>query len=162
MEEYTDEIGEKLGELEMICCEEDPTYEYDVKVTKILESLGFPATQHGDLMSTITGGDKVKVLLAQVLFPKPDILFLDEPTNNLDIETIGWLENQLQHHDGTMVVISHDRHFLNAVCTHIFDVDFKKRLESLQEIMMIGISLLPLYKNKHKLTMIKNKKKSST
>ena len=126
MEEYTDEIGEKLGELEMICCEEDPTYEYDVKITKILESLGFPAAQHGDLMSTITGGDKVKVLLAQVLFPKPDILFLDEPTNNLDIETIGWLENQLQHHDGTMVVISHDRHFLNAVCTHIFDVDFKK------------------------------------
>merc|ERR1711916_263145 len=73
MEEYTDEIGEKLGELEMICCEEDPTYEYDVKITKILESLGFPAAQHGDLMSTITGGDKVKVLLAQVLFPKPDI-----------------------------------------------------------------------------------------
>ena len=126
LEEYTDEIGEKLGELEMICCEEDPTYEYDVKITKILESLGFPASQHSDLMSTVTGGDKVKVLLAQVLFPKPDILFLDEPTNNLDIETIGWLENQLQHHDGTMVVISHDRHFLNAVCTHILDVDFKK------------------------------------
>ncbi len=126
MEEYTDEIGEKLGELEIICCEEDPTYEYDVKVTKILESLGFPASQHNDLMSTITGGDKFKVLLAQVLFPKPDVLFLDEPTNNLDIQTISWLENQLQHHDGTMVVISHDRHFLNAVCTHILDVDFKK------------------------------------
>ncbi len=77
-------------------------------------------------MSTITGGDKVKVLLAQVLYPKPDVLFLDEPTNNLDIETIGWLENQLQHHDGTMVVISHDRHFLNAVCTHILDVDYKQ------------------------------------
>ncbi len=126
MEEYTDEIGEKLGELEIICCEEDPTYEYDVKVTKILESLGFPQSQHTDLMSTITGGDKVKVLLAQVLYPKPDILFLDEPTNNLDIETISWLENQLKHHDGTMVVISHDRHFLNAVCTNILDVDFKK------------------------------------
>ncbi len=126
MEEYTDEIGERLGELEMICVEEDPTYEYDVKVTKILESLGFPASEHGELMSTITGGDKFKVLLAQVLFPKPDVLFLDEPTNNLDMETISWLENQLQHHDGTMVVISHDRHFLNAVCTHILDVDFKK------------------------------------
>ena len=126
LEEYTDEIGERLGELEMICCEEDPTYEYDVKITKILESLGFPASEHQELMSTITGGDKFKVLLAQVLYPKPDILFLDEPTNNLDIDTIGWLENQLQHHEGTMVVISHDRHFLNAVCTHILDVDFKK------------------------------------
>jgi ATPase subunit of ABC transporter with duplicated ATPase domains len=110
----------------MICVEEDPTYEYDVKITKILESLGFPASEHNELMSTITGGDKFKVLLAQVLFPKPDVLFLDEPTNNLDMETISWLENQLQHHEGTMVVISHDRHFLNAVCTHILDVDFKK------------------------------------
>lgn len=126
MEEYTDEIGERLGELEIVCVEEDPTYEYDVKVTKILESLGFPSTQHQDLMSTVTGGDKIKVLLAQVLYPKPDILFLDEPTNNLDIETIAWLENQLKHHDGTMVVISHDRHFLNAVCTNILDVDFKQ------------------------------------
>jgi len=125
MEEYTDEIGERLGELEIICCEEDPTYEYDVKITKILESLGFPSSTHTNLMSTLTGGDKFKVLLAQVLFPKPDILFLDEPTNNLDMATISWLENQLQHHDGTMVVISHDRHFLNAVCTHILDVDFK-------------------------------------
>jgi len=126
LEEYTDQIGERLGELEIICCEEDPTYEYDVKITKILESLGFPASEHQELMSTITGGDKFKVLLAQVLFPKPDVLFLDEPTNNLDMQTISWLENQLQHHDGTMVVISHDRHFLNAVCTHILDVDFKK------------------------------------
>ncbi len=126
MEEYTDEVGDKLGELEIICCEEDPTYEYDIKITKILEDLGFPSSQHSDLMSTITGGDKFKVLLAQVLYPKPDVLFLDEPTNNLDIVTIGWLENQLQHHDGTMVVISHDRHFLNAVCTNILDVDFKQ------------------------------------
>ncbi|GGD48050.1 ABC transporter ATP-binding protein [Malaciobacter pacificus] len=125
-EEFTDEINERLGELEIICCEEDPTYEYDIKITKILEDLGFPADQHQDLMSTITGGDKFKVLLAQVLYPKPDVLFLDEPTNNLDIETIGWLENQLQHHEGTMVVISHDRHFLNAVCTHILDVDYKQ------------------------------------
>jgi ATPase subunit of ABC transporter with duplicated ATPase domains len=126
LEEYTDEIGERLGELEMVCCEEDPTYEYDIKITKILEDLGFPAAEQQELMSTLTGGDKFKVLLAQVLYPKPDVLFLDEPTNNLDIETIGWLENQLQHHDGTMVVISHDRHFLNAVCTHILDVDFKQ------------------------------------
>ena len=124
--EFTDEINNRLAELEIICCEEDPTYEYDIKVTKILEELGFPASMHQDLMSSLTGGDKVKILLAQVLFPKPDVLFLDEPTNNLDIETISWLENQLQHHEGTMVVISHDRHFLNAVCTNILDVDFKK------------------------------------
>ncbi|HJE02495.1 MAG TPA: ATP-binding cassette domain-containing protein, partial [Aliarcobacter thereius] len=124
--EFTDEVNNRLAELEIICCEEDPTYEYDIKVTKILEDLGFPASSHQNLMSSLTGGDKVKILLAQVLFPKPDILFLDEPTNNLDIETISWLENQLQHHDGTMVVISHDRHFLNAVCTNILDVDFKK------------------------------------
>ncbi|VAY87359.1 ABC transporter ATP-binding protein uup [hydrothermal vent metagenome] len=126
LKEYTDKIGEELGELEMICCEEDPTYEYDVKITKILEALGFPASTHNNLMNSISSGDKFKVLLAQVLFPKPDILFLDEPTNNLDIATISWLENQLKHHDGTMVVISHDRHFLNAVCTHILDVDFKR------------------------------------
>ena len=125
-EEFTDEINNRLAELEIICVEEDPTYEYDVKITKILEDLGFASETHQELMSTFTGGDKFKVLLAQVLFPKPDVLFLDEPTNNLDIETIGWLENQLQHHEGTMVVISHDRHFLNAVCTNILDVDYKK------------------------------------
>ena len=76
-------------------------------------------------MSTITGGDKFKVLLAQVLFPKPDVLFLDEPTNNQDMETIAWLENELKRHDGTMIVISHDRHFLNGVVTHILDLDFQ-------------------------------------
>ena len=125
-EEFTDEINNKIGELEMIKVEEDPTYEYDVRITKILEELGFPSETHQKFMSELTGGDKFKILLAQVLFPKPDILFLDEPTNNLDMDTISWLENQLQRHEGTMVVISHDRHFLNAVCTNILDVDFKK------------------------------------
>ena len=75
-------------------------------------------------MSTLTGGDKFKILLAQVLFPKPDILLLDEPTNNLDLPSIAWLEENLKRHEGTMVVISHDRHFLNSVCTHILDMDF--------------------------------------
>jgi ATPase subunit of ABC transporter with duplicated ATPase domains len=125
LEEYTDEIGERLGELEIICCEEDPTYEYDVKIKKILEDLGFEESIHYNLMSSITNADKFKILLAQVLFPKPDILFLDEPTNNLDMDTIGWLEEQLKRHEGTLVVISHDRHFLNAVVTHILDVDYK-------------------------------------
>lgn len=121
----SDTVNARLGELEMICAEEDPTYEYDVSIEKILEDLGFPAGIHSELMSTLTGGDKFKVLLAQVLFPKPDILFLDEPTNNLDIHTIGWLEENLRRHEGTMVVISHDRHFINAVCTHILDLDFQ-------------------------------------
>lgn len=121
-----DKVNDRLGELEMICAEEDPTYESDVNVEKILEDLGFPAEIHSEKMSTLTGGDKFKVLLAQVLFPKPDILFLDEPTNNLDIKTIGWLEDRLVRHQGTMVVISHDRHFLNSVVTHILDVDYGK------------------------------------
>ncbi len=121
-----DAVNNRLAELEMICADEDPTYESDVKIEKLLEALGFPASQHDELMSSITGGDKFKILLAQVLFLKPDILLLDEPTNNLDIETIGWLENELKRHDGVMVVISHDRHFLNGVVTHILDLDFSK------------------------------------
>ncbi|KIM11065.1 MAG: ABC transporter ATP-binding protein [Sulfuricurvum sp. PC08-66] len=121
-----DKVNNRLAELEVICVEEDPTYEYDVNIAKVLENLSIPSTRHGDLMSSLDTSDKFKVLLAQVLYPKPDVLFLDEPTNNLDIDTIGWLEQELQRHEGTMVVISHDRHFLNAVCTNILDVDFQK------------------------------------
>ena len=121
----SDEVNNRLAELEMICADEDPTYESDVQIEKLLEALGFPASEHDELMSSITGGDKFKILLAQVLFLKPDILLLDEPTNNLDIETIGWLEEELKRHEGTMIVISHDRHFLNGVVTHILDLDFQ-------------------------------------
>ncbi|MBD3789803.1 MAG: ATP-binding cassette domain-containing protein [Campylobacterales bacterium] len=121
----SDEVNNRLAELEMICADEDPTYESDVKIEKLLEALGFPASQHDDLMSSLTGGDKFKILLAQVLFLKPDVLLLDEPTNNLDMDTIAWLENELKRHEGTMVVISHDRHFLNNVVTHILDLDFQ-------------------------------------
>lgn len=120
-----DKVNERLGELEMISAEEDPTYEHDVQIAKILEDLGFPSEIHQEKMSTLPGGEKVKILLAQVLFPKPDVLFLDEPTNNLDIHTIGWLEEQLVRHEGTMVVISHDRHFINAVVTNILDLDYQ-------------------------------------
>ncbi len=120
-----DKVNERLGELEIICAEEDPMYEYEVVIEKILQDLGFASKQHDDLMKTLTGGDKFKILLAQVLFPKPDILLLDEPTNNLDLPAIAWLEENLKRHEGTMVVISHDRHFLNTVCTHILDLDFK-------------------------------------
>ena len=121
-----DKVNERLGELEMISVEEDPTYEYETQISKILANVGIPAAEHHNLMSSLKTSDKFKVLLAQVLFPKPDVLFLDEPTNNLDIESIGWLENELQRHEGTMVVISHDRHFLNAVVTNILDVDYQK------------------------------------
>jgi len=90
-----------------------------------LSNLGFPAEKHNDLMSSIPNSDKFKILLAQVLFLKPDILLLDEPTNNLDMDTISWLEDELRRYDGVLVVISHDRHFLNAVVTHILDLDFQ-------------------------------------
>ncbi|MGI0407089.1 ABC-F family ATP-binding cassette domain-containing protein [Helicobacter himalayensis] len=117
-------VNNELAELEIICAEEDPMYECDVVIEKILEELGFDARKHENLMSSLTGGDKFKILLAQVLFPKPDILLLDEPTNNLDLPSIAWLEENLKRHEGTLVVISHDRHFLNSVCTHILDMDF--------------------------------------
>ena len=119
-----EKINNELGDLEMICAEEDPTYECEVVIEKILEDLGFPTKSHENLMNSLTGGDKFKILLAQVLFPKPEILLLDEPTNNLDLPSIAWLESNLKHYEGVIVVISHDRHFLNSICTHILDVDF--------------------------------------
>ena len=122
----SDEVNNRLAELEMICADEDPTYESEVKIEKLLTSLGFPVETHDNLMSTLTGGDKVKILLAQVLFLQPDILLLDEPTNNLDMETISWLEEEIKRYEGVVVIISHDRHFLNAVVTHILDLDFKQ------------------------------------
>jgi len=121
-----DRINNRLSELEIICAEEDPMYECDIVIQKILEELGFDESIHNDKVSTLKGGDRFKILLAQVLFPKPDILFLDEPTNNLDLSSISWLEEKLKRHEGTLVVISHDRHFLNSVVTHILDVDYKK------------------------------------
>jgi len=122
----SDEVNNRLAELEMICADEDPTYESEVKIEKLLTSLGFPVETHDNLMSTLTGGDKVKILLAQVLFLQPDILLLDEPTNNLDMETISWLEEEIKRYEGVVIIISHDRHFLNAVVTHILDLDFKQ------------------------------------
>lgn len=122
--EFTDEVNNRLSELEMITAEEDPTYEYESRCERILSSLGL--NEHDKLMSEIENSEKFKVLLAQVLFPRPDVLFLDEPTNNLDIDAISWLEDELNRHEGTLVVISHDRHFLNRVCTNILDVDFRK------------------------------------
>lgn len=123
--DFSDEVNERLNTLEMICCEEDPTYECDVNIEKLLSGLGFKEEEYNLKMSEIKSGDKVKILLAQVLFPKPDILLLDEPTNNLDLTSIGWLENELKKHEGVVLIISHDRHFLNSIVTNILDLDFK-------------------------------------
>lgn len=124
--DFSDSVNNRLAELEVISVEEDPTYEYEVNITKILEGLGIDAYKIYEPMSSLSTSDKFKVLMAQVLFPKPDILFLDEPTNNLDLDAIAWVENQLKRHEGTMIVISHDRHFLNEVVTNILDLDYQK------------------------------------
>ena len=92
----------------------------------IRDRLGIAPELYGTPMGELKGGDKVKVLLAQALFGQPDILLLDEPTNNLDIKSIDWLEDFLLDFPGTLIVVSHDRHFLNTICTHIVDIDFNQ------------------------------------
>ena len=92
---------------------------------EILEGLGIPTEVHRQPLSTLSGGFKLRVLLAQVLSADPDVLLLDEPTNHLDLDSIHWLVDFLRRYEGTLIVISHDRHFLNAVCTHIADIDYQ-------------------------------------
>lgn len=119
---FTDAENDRLGELEMVVAENDG-YDADILAAQLLEGLGIPTAQHNDKMKTLAGGYKVRVLLAQCLFPKPDILLLDEPTNNLDVHSIRWLENTIKQRDGITLIVSHDRHFLNSTCTHIADID---------------------------------------
>ena len=119
---YTDAENDRLAELEMIVMENDG-YNAEVRAISLLEGLGIGAQQHNDKMKTLAGGYKVKVLLAQCLFPNPSILLLDEPTNNLDVHSIRWLENMLKRREGVTLIVSHDRHFLNTTCTHMADVD---------------------------------------
>jgi ATPase subunit of ABC transporter with duplicated ATPase domains len=121
--EITDEQGHRLGELEMIIGEEDG-YSAESDAGALLAGLGIPTDQHELLMREIAGGLKLRVLLAQALFGKPEALLLDEPTNNLDLESIHWLEEFLCDYQGVLITISHDRHFLNAICTHIADIDY--------------------------------------
>lgn len=123
--EMTEEEGMRVGELESRFADLDG-YSAEYFAAELLEGLGIPVEQHDRLMKTVMGGFKLRVLLAQVLFGRPDVLLLDEPTNHLDLDTIRWLENFLLQHKGTMVIISHDRHFLNTVCTHMVDVDYNK------------------------------------
>ena len=122
--DMTDEDGMRLGELEGTVADEDGyTAESDAAV--LLDGLGIPESLHGRKMGELQGGQKVRVLLSQALFGNPQALLLDEPTNHLDLDSIHWLEEFLSRYKGTVVVISHDRHFLNNVCTHIADIDYQ-------------------------------------
>lgn len=121
--EMSEAEGMKVAELEVEFAELDG-YSAEARAGELLLGLEIPESQHFGLMSEVAPGWKLRVLLAQALFADPDILLLDEPTNNLDINTIRWLENILNQRNSTMVIISHDRHFLNSVCTHMADLDF--------------------------------------
>ncbi len=123
--DFSDEDGIKVSELEGEFAELDGwNAESDAAI--LLNGLGIPTELHYEKMSSLTGNQKVKVLLAQALFGNPDILLLDEPTNHLDLQSVRWLENFLMNFENTVIVVSHDRHFLNKVCTHIADVDYGK------------------------------------
>lgn len=124
-EDYTDANAEKIGELQ-VRFEEMNGWNADSDAAALLSNLGIGEAHHYSLMSDLDGKQKVRVLLAQALFGNPDVLVMDEPTNDLDYETITWLENFLANYDNCVIVVSHDRHFLDAVCTHISDIDFSK------------------------------------
>ncbi len=121
--EMSEEDGIKVAELEGLYAEMDG-YTAESRAGELLLGVGIPTEQHYGPMSEIAPGWKLRILLAQVLFAEPDIMLLDEPTNHLDINTIRWLEDTLNQRSGTMIIISHDRHFLNSVCTHMADMDY--------------------------------------
>ena len=124
-EDFTEEDGLRAGELEGIFAEMDG-WNAESDAATLLSNLGVKENKHYELMKNLDGNEKVRVLLAQALFGNPDILLLDEPTNDLDMHTIAWLENFLADYDKVVLVVSHDRHFLDAVCTHVADIDFGK------------------------------------
>ena len=123
--DYTDENADKIGELQ-VQFEEMNGWNADSEAAAMLSNLGIKEDSHYSLMSDVDPKLKVRILLAQALFGNPDVLIMDEPTNDLDYETINWLENFLADYENTVIVVSHDRHFLDAVCTHIADIDFGK------------------------------------
>ena len=122
--EMTDEDGMRLGELEGVIGDEDG-YTAEADAAILLDGLDIPESIHERKMSELQGGQKVRVLLAQALFGKPEALLLDEPTNYLDLDSIHWLQDFLDHYNGTLICISHDRHFLNSVTTHTADIDYQ-------------------------------------
>jgi ATPase subunit of ABC transporter with duplicated ATPase domains len=123
--DYTDENAEKIGELQIVF-EEMNGWNADSDAAAMLSNLGISEDLHYTLMKDLDGKQKVRVLIAQALFGNPDVLIMDEPTNDLDFETIAWLENFIANFDNCVIVVSHDRHFLDAVCTHISDIDYSK------------------------------------
>jgi ATPase subunit of ABC transporter with duplicated ATPase domains len=123
-DQLTDENGIRLGELEGIVGEEGG-YSASADAAVLLDGLGVESALHQRLMGELQGGQKVRVLLAQALFGSPPALLLDEPTNHLDLESVHWLQNYLCDYEGVLIVISHDRHFLNSVCTHVADIDYE-------------------------------------
>ncbi|MCB0427921.1 MAG: ATP-binding cassette domain-containing protein, partial [Mangrovimonas sp.] len=123
--DYSDENADRIGELQ-VQFEEMNGWNADSDAAAMLSNLGISEDLHYSLMQDLDGKQKVRVLLAQALFGNPDVLIMDEPTNDLDYETISWLENFLANYDNCVIVVSHDRHFLDAVCTHISDIDFGK------------------------------------
>ncbi len=123
--DYTDENAEKIGELQ-VTFEEMNGWNAESDAAALLSNLGIPEALHYTTMADMDSKLKVRVLLAQALFGNPDVLVMDEPTNDLDYDTIHWLENFLANYENTVIVVSHDRHFLDAVCTHIADIDFGK------------------------------------
>ena len=123
--DYSDENADRIGELQ-VQFEEMNGWNAESDAGAMLSNLGITSDMHYTLMSDMEGKMKVRVLLAQALFGNPDVLIMDEPTNDLDFETITWLENFLANYDNTVIVVSHDRHFLDSVCTHISDIDFSK------------------------------------
>lgn len=123
--DFTEEDGLRSAELEGEFAEMNG-YEAESEAAVLLSGLGIPEELRQKKMKDLDGGDKVRVLLAQALFGNPDVLLLDEPTNHLDLQSIGWLEDFLYRFQNTVIVVSHDRHFLNQVCTHIADIDFGK------------------------------------
>ncbi|MDX7997743.1 ABC-F family ATPase [Xenorhabdus sp. Reich] len=123
MAEMSEEDGYRVADLEVAYGEMDG-YSAESRAGELLLGVGIPVDLHYGLMSAVAPGWKLRVLLAQALFSNPDVLLLDEPTNNLDIATIRWLEQVLNDRDSTMIIISHDRHFLNTVCTHMADLDY--------------------------------------
>src|SRR5215475_11933527 len=123
-DQLTDADGMRLGELEGIVGEENG-YEAEADAGVLLDGLGIEAELHERKMGELQGGQKVRVLLAQALFGNPNALLLDEPTNNLDLDSVHWLQKYLTEYEGVLIVISHDRHFLNSVCTHTADIDYE-------------------------------------
>src|SRR5579864_6361679 len=122
--EMTDADGMRLGELEGIIGDEDG-YTAEADAAILLDGLDIPESLHERKMGELQGGQKVRILLAQALFGTPSVLLLDEPTNNLDLDSVHWLQRYLTDYEGVLIVISHDRHFLNSVCTHIADIDYE-------------------------------------